>query len=47
LVTRFVEEIIEIIREDRGLSGPGAIQYERQTFELAYEPVGDRGEGKG
>jgi len=46
-VTSYIKEIIEIIREDRVLKGPGAIQYERQTFEIAYVLVGERGEGKG
>jgi hypothetical protein len=39
--------IIEIIREDRVLKGPGGIQYERQTFELAYVLVRGWGEGEG
>ena len=48
MVTSYIKEIIEIIREDRVLKGPGAIRYEQQTFELAYYVlVGERGEGKG
>jgi hypothetical protein len=47
LATSFGKDIIEIVQEDRVLKGPGAIQYERQTVELAYVLVGERGEGKG
>lgn len=47
MVTSYIKEIIETIREDRVPKGPGAIQHEQQTFELAYVLVGERGEGKG
>ena len=47
MATSSAQEIIEIIEEDRVLKEAGTIHSEQQTFELACELVGDRGEGKG